>query len=538
MNGQIFISYRRDDSAAWAGRLSDRLSTHFPSNRIFMDVDTIEPGIDFVEAIEESVGSCDVLIAVIGNRWLTSSDRVGGRRLEKPEDSVRLEIATALKRRIRVIPVLVDGATMPEVGDLPDDLKALVRRNAIKLSHDRFRTESELLASTVARVLEKAAPGRCEREAEDRLEAELPQGEGGEQQEHEPQSPPPPGPSGYSAKPEAAKPSAERSKAVYPLPSRSTEPKFRKPRLSWPGGIGGKSLSKQVVVSLAIATVLVVGGIIYLAIRSSQLTASRSARAASVTPGPTAIAAPTVEENAPSKSEMAIQKFVQPASPLNAFRNANPIPSAETSPARAASVTPGPTTIAAPTVEENAPSKSEMAIQKFVQPTSPLNAFRTANPTPQAQTSPTSTSSEQLLIASIDPPANSSPTDAQVWQISHNFPPSRILLNKRFISKDKKAEYAVTVVNVRGIQPNDPIPFPSVAKGERIDYDNNDLNSINIEGSDYTRYLTREYNSKYFTWTLWEYKRPRGSVIRYYHDPYTWFKKSLSIKETGQATAD
>jgi hypothetical protein len=125
MSGQIFISYRRDDSSAWAGRLSDRLSSHFPSNQIFMDVDTIEPGIDFVEAIEESVGSCDVLIAVIGTHWLTSSNRDGRRRLEIPEDSVRVEIATALKRGIRVIPVLVEGATMPEVSDLPPSRNCL-----------------------------------------------------------------------------------------------------------------------------------------------------------------------------------------------------------------------------------------------------------------------------------------------------------------------------------------------------------------------------------------------------------------------------
>src|SRR5580658_7220056 len=113
MSGQIFISYRRDDSSAWAGRLSDRLSSYFPSNQIFMDVDTIEPGVDFVEAIEESVGSCDVLIAVIGTDWLTSSTRASKRRLEIAEDSVRVEIATALKRDIRVIPVLVEGAAMP-----------------------------------------------------------------------------------------------------------------------------------------------------------------------------------------------------------------------------------------------------------------------------------------------------------------------------------------------------------------------------------------------------------------------------------------
>jgi len=89
--------------------------------------------------LEEVVGVYDVLIAVIGSRWLTSSDRGGRRRLDIPEDIVRLEIATALKRGIRVVPVLVDGATMPEVGELPDDLKALVRRNAVEIGHNRFR---------------------------------------------------------------------------------------------------------------------------------------------------------------------------------------------------------------------------------------------------------------------------------------------------------------------------------------------------------------------------------------------------------------
>jgi TIR domain len=82
MSGQIFISYRREDTSYPAGRLYDRLSAHFSQNQIFMDVDTIEPGIDFVKAIEESVGACDVLIAIIGKRWLMSSDEEGKRQLE------------------------------------------------------------------------------------------------------------------------------------------------------------------------------------------------------------------------------------------------------------------------------------------------------------------------------------------------------------------------------------------------------------------------------------------------------------------------
>jgi len=144
MSGKIFINYRRDDTSASAGRLYDRLTAHFPKNQIFIDVDNLDPGVDFVEAIEQSVGSCDVLIAVIGRRWLISSEAEGSRRLDNPDDFVRLEIATALKRNIRVIPVLVDDASMPRASDLPDDLKLLVRRNAVEVSHTRFSAEGQL----------------------------------------------------------------------------------------------------------------------------------------------------------------------------------------------------------------------------------------------------------------------------------------------------------------------------------------------------------------------------------------------------------
>src|SRR5207248_1830841 len=108
MSGQVFLSYRRDDAASAAGRLYDRLSAH--SFTVFMDID-IAPGIDFVEEIEKSGGSCNVLIAVIGKHWLTASDEEGKRRLDHPEDFVRIEIGTALKRGIQVIPVLVEGAS-------------------------------------------------------------------------------------------------------------------------------------------------------------------------------------------------------------------------------------------------------------------------------------------------------------------------------------------------------------------------------------------------------------------------------------------
>ena len=123
MSGQIFISYRRDDASYPAGHLYERLSTHFAQNQIFMDIDNLEPGVDFVDAIQKSVGACDVLIAVIGKRWLNAADEEGKRRLDNPDDFVRTEIGTALKRGIRVIPVLVEGALMPRVGKLRDDLK-------------------------------------------------------------------------------------------------------------------------------------------------------------------------------------------------------------------------------------------------------------------------------------------------------------------------------------------------------------------------------------------------------------------------------
>jgi hypothetical protein len=172
MGGQILISYRREDSAASARRLYDRLSCHFASNQIFIDVDNLTSGIDFVKAIEERVGTCDVLILVVGKRWLTATDEDGKRRLDNPEDFVRLEIATALKRGIRVIPVLADGASMPRSCDLPDDLKSLVCRNAVEVSHDRFSADAERLIAAVEQALENTRAERRELEERERLEIE------------------------------------------------------------------------------------------------------------------------------------------------------------------------------------------------------------------------------------------------------------------------------------------------------------------------------------------------------------------------------
>jgi hypothetical protein len=148
---RIFISYRRGDSAGWTGRLSELLEHNFGAGTIFMDIETIEPGADFVDVIGKAVSSCDVLIAVIGPQWLNVKDANGQRRLDNPDDFIRLEICTALKRNIRVIPVLVGEATMPAADDLPDELKLLARRQCHELTDKRWDYDGEQLL----KILEK-----------------------------------------------------------------------------------------------------------------------------------------------------------------------------------------------------------------------------------------------------------------------------------------------------------------------------------------------------------------------------------------------
>ena len=117
---KIFINYRRDDAIGTAGRLHDRLAQSFGRNNLFMDVDHIPAGVDFEVHLNNQVAACKVFLAVIGPNWLNAKDEGGGRRLDNPEDFVAIEIAAALARPIRVIPVLVDGARMPKAADLPN----------------------------------------------------------------------------------------------------------------------------------------------------------------------------------------------------------------------------------------------------------------------------------------------------------------------------------------------------------------------------------------------------------------------------------
>ncbi len=149
----IFISYRRrGESAGYAGRLAAELRDHFGPDQLFRDIEKIEPGLDFVEVITSAVASCTVLIAVIGEDWLTAADSTGRRRLDDPQDFLHLEVATALGRNIRVIPVLVSDATMPRPEQLPDSLKALARRQAHEFSDSRWDYDMQQLIAT----LEKA----------------------------------------------------------------------------------------------------------------------------------------------------------------------------------------------------------------------------------------------------------------------------------------------------------------------------------------------------------------------------------------------
>lgn len=168
----IFICYRRDDSAGHAGRLYDRLATHFGDEQIFMDLDQIEPGEDFVHVLEGAVGSCEILLAVIGRNWLTSRDEAG-RRLDNPTDFVRVEITSAFARGVRVIPVLVQGAQMPRAQDLPEALRPLSRRQAFDLSDQRWRQDVDSLVATLERILERQRASRtATAEERDRRAAE------------------------------------------------------------------------------------------------------------------------------------------------------------------------------------------------------------------------------------------------------------------------------------------------------------------------------------------------------------------------------
>src|SRR5215475_2087991 len=154
----IFLSYRRQDAAPYARMLQEKLRERFSDARVFMDLDSIEAGLDFAEVIGEAVRSCAVLVALIGRQWATLADEEGHQRLNDPDDFVRFEVQAALERGVRVIPVLVDGARPLRQEQLPYELHKLARLNVFELSLDRYEYDSERLLDLIRRVL-AAAPG-------------------------------------------------------------------------------------------------------------------------------------------------------------------------------------------------------------------------------------------------------------------------------------------------------------------------------------------------------------------------------------------
>jgi formylglycine-generating enzyme required for sulfatase activity len=153
MAGKIFINYRRDDDPQAAGRLFDRLQDDFAADQLFFDVDNIAPGLDFPDVLAQRIGECEIFLAVIGRGWVDSRDASGARRLDDPRDFVRIEIRAALDQTKRVIPVLIGDTPMPQAHELPEPLQPLVWRNAVRLSHTRFRSDVQGLIKALHEAL-------------------------------------------------------------------------------------------------------------------------------------------------------------------------------------------------------------------------------------------------------------------------------------------------------------------------------------------------------------------------------------------------
>jgi hypothetical protein len=154
----IFISYRRDDTSDVTGRIYDRLIQHFGKESVFKDVDSIPLGIDFRQHLGDSVGRCDVLLTIIGRQW--SAGEVGKRRLDDVRDFVRIELEAALRRGIPVVPVLVQGSSLPSGADLPETLQSLVYRNGMPVRPDPdFHQDMDKLIRGIEGYLKSSSKG-------------------------------------------------------------------------------------------------------------------------------------------------------------------------------------------------------------------------------------------------------------------------------------------------------------------------------------------------------------------------------------------
>lgn len=154
--GKIFISYRREDTRGYALALHERLRQQFP-DRVFKDIASIEPGQVWEDAIGKALDSSDAFIALIGKEWLKVKDESGQRRLDNPKDTLRREIATALKRKVRVISTLVGGASMPSPQDLPPDLQPLTERQALEIIDEYWEDGVKKLISAIEHALDLPA---------------------------------------------------------------------------------------------------------------------------------------------------------------------------------------------------------------------------------------------------------------------------------------------------------------------------------------------------------------------------------------------
>lgn len=159
----VFISYRRTDTGPYSRLLKAALSQRLPQAQVFMDLDSIDPGLDFEEVIRGALTSCLVMVTLIGPKWATTADEEGRRRIDDPGDYVRFEIRTALERGVRVIPVLADGATPLRRQQLPADLRDLARLNTLEMSYDRYEYDETRLANAIAKVLaaQEPSPGNA-----------------------------------------------------------------------------------------------------------------------------------------------------------------------------------------------------------------------------------------------------------------------------------------------------------------------------------------------------------------------------------------
>jgi hypothetical protein len=146
---RVFLSYRREDTQGWAGRIHDRLTSELGVDHVFMDVATIEPGQEFSEVITDSISECSTLIAVLGPRWSACVNSRGCRRLDDPNDFIRREIAVAFEHNVQVVPVLVDGTTMPTAEELPAELAKLPHLQALEVNASHFDADMSRLIDAI-----------------------------------------------------------------------------------------------------------------------------------------------------------------------------------------------------------------------------------------------------------------------------------------------------------------------------------------------------------------------------------------------------